>query len=544
MVNYTAAFSSSHTSSSPSHSQVQMGVDVGRDPVFLSGTVRHSVAFARAMLALGEVVKLDERHQEKDHSDYQEWVATQYLKELSTELGISAEKIPALLEKRDVAQEEYRSLQSRARELQHRLSAPKGAYYSWLLKNNREQWMVLDPIVSVHPHHTSFEAFSGDESVYARVNLPHDAVDFVEPPQLGTTNIDFSLALEREFARARDYRPLSLTVGLGAVELETSAASVVEKKIDLPESWVRGLVEVQSALALSSEEITLDALRLADVLALLEERRERQGPRSLLFSLVPGEPVTVTIEPWNTEVVLGSTPWSGSEARTVKVWGRRRLRVLARLLSSSNTVTVRLLDSGMPSFWTVVVDGIELTVGLSGWSAQDWASHARFSAFVAPVPIDVADLHQARYLLKSSHSLSVSDLAVTINVDPSSARAILQRLCEEGVAMYEPGSRTFLSRELFPDGPAAIVSKTDREESKGVILAQKATFSQYTDELEGEERTVSSQIAIDGRTERTLVRFDVDGRAIFGECTCSFFRHNKLKKGPCRHMIALVVKSA
>jgi hypothetical protein len=110
--------------------------------------------------------------------------------------------------------------------------------------------------------------------------------------------------------------------------------------------------------------------------------------------------------------------------------------------------------------------------------------------------------------------------------------------------MFDPDSDKYLARELFPNGEILKESHAGLEESRGLNLAQQATFSQYTDELTLQERTVSSLISYEGESKTTLVRFDSDGRATFGECTCNYFRYNKLKKGPCRHMVALVVKSS
>ena len=544
MVSYTASFSPSHATSSGTALTIGMGVDTGRDPVFLQGTVRDSATFAAVMLALGEVVGLDERWVAKDNSAYQEWVAQEYIKELSDELRIAVEVLPSLLEKQSAAREKVMAASSHAQELRKALVAPRGAYYSWLYQNNRNLWMVLDPIVSVQPERTYFEAFSADESVYARVSLPHTGVDFSQPPQLGTTNIDFSLGLEREFLRARTYRALNLTVGLGAVEVATSETSVTEKKIDLPESWVRGLVEVQAALALASHECEIEAWRLADVLARLEAQKEKEGPRSLLFELTPDEPVSILIEPWNERVVVSTQPWNGREKQVIKVWGRRRLRVLTNLLTRADTVKVRLLGSGMPSFWSVEVGGMALTVGLSGWSSQDWANHARFSAFVPSEKCDITDLHQARYFLKQSHSLDANTLSSTLNVPPATARALLQTLTKQGVAMFDPETSQYLSRELFPNGQVAVESEAGKEESAGLSLAAVATYANYVDELSGTERTVSATIAHDGSSSSTLIRVDLDGRATFGQCSCNFFRYNKLKKGPCRHMVSLVARSA
>jgi hypothetical protein len=33
---------------------------------------------------------------------------------------------------------------------------------------------------------------------------------------------------------------------------------------------------------------------------------------------------------------------------------------------------------------------------------------------------------------------------------------------------------------------------------------------------------------------------DDDGRVVYGACACSFFRRNKLRLGPCAHLLAAI----
>ena len=65
-------------------------------------------------------------------------------------------------------------------------------------------------------------------------------------------------------------------MGKNAVELDTGISNTIEKKIDLPETWTKGLVEVQAALSLAPVEINISSLALADVLARLEAHREKE----------------------------------------------------------------------------------------------------------------------------------------------------------------------------------------------------------------------------------------------------------------------------
>ena len=425
MVTYTGRYTASQSAGNPAASSVSFGADVSQAPVYLNVEVLPGQAFARLMLALGRVVRMRDTAVEKDHSAYQAWVQGQYLKELDSEMVANARRVTALLEKRKELDERLEALQKRLHPYTKSISAYEASvgkarrrFWDWLYTHNREAWIVLDPIVSVQPDATFFEAFSLDESTYARVTLPHTATRGNQEPVLGTTNIDFGIGLERELARTRSYRPLQLSVGADAVSLDTGVSSTVEKKIDLPESWVRGLVEVQAALSLAPVELRLQTSAFADVLARLDAQRERQGRRALVFELEPGQPPRVVVQPWGDHFEIGSVPYSGSEPRSIKVWGRRRLRVLRELLPLATELTVRLVDSGMPSFWSIELEGISLTIGLSGWTAQDWAGRARFSAFTPAAASDDTAIQQTAELLQRQHCLSVDELAQTLNRSP------------------------------------------------------------------------------------------------------------------------------
>ena len=143
------------------------------------------------------------------------------------------------------------------------------------------------PVVSVQPDQVMFEAFSLDESMYGRVSLPNRELDLIEPLQRGTTNIDFSETLAKEFDRVRSYRPLTLKVGQESVEIATNIGTREEKKIDLPETWVKGFLEVQSATALATKSIKLTPATVSDLISVLENHKDNVSPISLKFLLEP-----------------------------------------------------------------------------------------------------------------------------------------------------------------------------------------------------------------------------------------------------------------
>lgn len=539
MFSFAGKFTPSRVGGSPTFSAVDFGADVSRVPVFLSVDVIPSHSFARLMLALGRVVRMQDTGAPRDHSAYQEWVRGRYLQELPDQMAGALIQVPRL-------KAQHREIQDRIASLRKVISTfnrvdvwwdERRVFWKWLYDHNRAAWVVLDPIVSVQPDATFFEAFSLDESTYARVTLPHEATVADHEPVLGTTNIDFGVGLERELARTRSYRPLHLAVGAKSVTVDTGVSSTVERKIDLPETWVRGLVEVQAALALAPISVTINSSALADVLSALEAEREKHGPRALVFNLNPGEPITIEIQPWGHVIVASTESYEGPTSQQIKVWGRRRLRVLKELLPLTPTVSVRLVDSGMPSFWSITIDGIDLTIGLSGWTSQDWAGRARFSAIL---PASAADgpVEAAAAELSLRYSLSVDELVSAINVTPGQARLLLQRLCVAGTAMYDPTTNRYRWRALFPDIDLSADTDAGLEERRGVELFTSDAVTINSDEYYGPERRIGANVQGHERAQSVTLRRDEDGRVLNAQCDCSHFRYHKMRQGPCRHIVA------
>lgn len=517
-----------------------LGVDLNRDPVYLSGEVIPSTAFARAMCILGKVVRTIEPAP-KDHTAYQRWVEGEYVKILQAKEPKLSQEFSEFEQRVGALRIESSKIKNQLKPIFDLVEKRKRSYFDWLYANDREAWIILDPIVSVQEDGTFFEAFSGDESMYARVFLPSDSIKSETKPSLGTTNIDFSILLERELNRVRSYRPLSLKIGMKKVDFKTSAATVEEEKIPLPESWVLGLVEVQSALSLAPIDFEISSQALAEIIARLESQKEKHGPRALKFNLSPGSPIQVVMEPWGYIYNDDWCEYKGKKTESVRIWGRRRLSVLKELLVDTERVSVRFLGSGMPSFWTISRDGVEMTLGLSGWSSNDWASKAKFSAFIPTTNVSPEVIPLALKVLQERGALTNKEFASHLDVTPAVASSILQKLSLQGKAMYDPSRGLFRFRDLFPTLDFYKESESSREQTAGVNLSQKKQFKVESVEEIGEVKYLSGSINSEGKTMLPKVELDLDGRPKFAQCTCPYFNYNKLRQGPCRHMVALIL---
>ncbi|MCX6366943.1 MAG: SWIM zinc finger family protein [Armatimonadetes bacterium] len=537
---------------------LRMGLtaEASRPGVQLTAQILDSRSYARVMLALYNVVSSDLRSKQKDYSGYQKWVEERYLEELDTTMGAKMRALPGLKEKQGRLKERLKHLSGEIRPLEGRIQSAefygkRGEYFNWLRKHDMDAWWVLDPVVSVHEDCVVFEVFSLDESSYGRVTVPWEKLDVLGDVRYGTTNVDYSSALADEMRRIRSYRPAFLSVAAEGVSIATGAGERVEKKIDLPPTWVRGFLQVQSAAVYPAIEVPFSPETIADVLAALQREREKTGPRSLRFQLMPGECPTITIEPWGTVIKERIHKFTGDTATEIRLWGRRRLLAFADLLPHADLVTARFLGTGMPSYWSITLDGHRFDIGVSGWTKNDWSSAARFDVLAATGQASDGDIAKASQELEKRLKLVPADIA---DLSTETATAALQRLCATGMAMYDLADSCYRWRQLLPFPVPESEGDQRSKLAARIVQTGGVSFLKDTDDDEAfstltartDDTTFRFRAWVRGGETRREAKFavtldlDNDGRVRFASCTCSFFKREKLRKGPCAHILAAV----
>ena len=84
------------------------------------------------------------------------------------------------------------------------------------------------------------------------------------------------------------------------------------------------------------------------------------------------------LEPWETLIETSAEIYQGRQAKVIRVWGRRRLMLLRRMLPFVEEVEVHLLGSGLPSFWILRAGHMTFTLGLTGFTASNWSQAVNF----------------------------------------------------------------------------------------------------------------------------------------------------------------------
>jgi hypothetical protein len=520
------------------NTQMSFSPDTKRPPTYFIGELRQNVAFREAISALHDVVVSDMRFKPKDKTEYKEWVA----KQAEIDWQLVASQWQEVANKIQPLQAELDGLTK----LSHQRLAPfyqaRQQYFNYLYKKDLDAWFVLDPVITVHPDEVFFECFSQDESSYGRLGASYEVFKNISEFACGTTNIDYSAALYDEFQKLRSYKTTSLQVDPSGFEVHTvNEDTFKEVKIDLPDSWVRGFLQVSSAMSLPAVQFDLHPMDIHNICLILRRHKEKQGPRSMRYCLKPGEPVRVIFDPWGTEIVCDRSIYTGSQSQQIRVWGRRRIHILERLIPVAKKFTVHLLGTGMPSFYVADLGDMSFTLGLSGWSVNDWSQSGNFDLMAPRADVDAGTQQLIFDALKENWVETADSLATRLRLSRAAVLGALSAYTQAGRAIYDLNKQVYRVRELSRE-PLPIERlrfANEREEKATRFLSQNAiAVTNFTSHSSG-ALTLQGNVRDKEKTFNPHLTIDADERMIDAECTCNWHQQNQLYKGPCEHILAL-----
>lgn len=518
-----------------------------REPAFFRGTLAQPLLFREALAALYHVVVSDFKYRPRDRFAFRAWLEDQDRKFLAA-LAIKGQKTQARLKELEDRLTDLNRARDERRKPFYRARTD---YFNYIYESEYEMAFLLDPVVTVHPDEVSFEAFSRDESTYARLAVKHELFEKVDAFECGTTNIDFSSKLHNELERLRTYRRTRFAVAPEGLTVATEgSAAHKEKKIDLPDSWVMGFLQVHSTMTLGLQRFPMAPVELYNICRFLRRHKTKKSPRALRYEITRGEPVRAILEPWEHPIPLSApSMYDGVKPMSIRTWGRDRLQVLSRLIPAAQNIDVYLAGYGLPSVYVVDMGPISFTLALSGWTDNDWTGGAKFDLLSRRLEVGAADLTAAYQVLRKDSFATDAAVGKDAGIGLEKARTALSYLCQIGRAMYDLKGKVYRHRELFSepftvseaiktaekqaeqDNPQARAAREIFDNDQVRITARRPVTTGY--------KLTGSAKGADGARVRPLMHADPEGRIIEAECTCTFFKKFKLTRGPCEHILAL-----
>ena len=540
------------------NNQTTLGLspDLSRDEkVSFCGKLNHPLLFRDAMLMLREIVISDAGKKQKERTDYFTWLN----EEIERRVKVHKEYMPNVRESLKKKMDSYDfELSSKKNEINQLLNIQKNLqkqidqydawrdYYKierdfWKFIKDRDYnlWFVLDPVITVHKDQVSFEAFSVDESIYGCLSVSMDEFDLLQAPQLGTTNIDFSAKLEKEMQRFRSYTDVTLSVNPEGFTIDNDIVpEYIEKKIDLPETWIKGFNQVSSAAALSGTELELSPSDMYDICAFLRKHKEKKSPRYMKWILEPGQRIQIIFEPFGTILTLNAI-YQGRQRREEKIWGRRRWLVVEKLIPLSQAFYVRILGFGMPQFIRADMGTMQMTVGFSSWSSNDWVKGTAFNIMAGFTGggcyIDIYKL------MKDQRYLSMEEISAHLPGQKSDKiKSGIGMLFRRGEGYFDIINDKVRFRHLCNTPiPEELYEVSDIETD--VQKYSESTFDNMKVRYSHKQEFIFTTIY---NSDSTEIVIDQDGQITKIDCSCQQFKRGERNLSePCAHILALYVAS-
>ncbi|MFF1960595.1 SWIM zinc finger family protein [Streptomyces sp. NPDC058220] len=365
----------------------------------------------------------------------------------------------------------------------------------------------LDPVVTGNGDRLRFESFSGCCGVYARLDVLREGLDGAGTGH-GTTNVDVNNPLREALSRMTADDPLHLRVGPDELTVTTLDGPVVEKKVPLPDRWLRGFAEAQVVSAgfdLRAELTAAEAVRFLRSLP----RGSGNASRGAMWVVPAGRTLRPTTRP-----VPGAVCLPGPE----------RLVALQRVLRDATALRVYgpVADgAAAASAWEVVLPGMRLTLTLSPDAARGFSGEGGVLEALATEEA-AGDAELVSVLLAWEPRIDPVELAAEAGLTVERVRAALTRLGTAGRVGYDIADAGYFHRELPYDARRA-------ERHNPRLVSARALLSSGAVALDGELASVASG-------ER---RYQVRETGGALSCTCRWWADYRGRRGPCKHALAV-----
>ncbi len=364
---------------------------------------------------------------------------------------------------------------------------------------------ALDPVLTAGGDRLRFESFSIDNGVYARFDLLPDGIDSGEV-HFGTTNVDVNQPLRTALASVGRAELLHLSVGSDELRVSTPESAHVERRVPLPERWVRGFAETP-LLARATEP----ALELV-------------GPRILAFlgslpkAAPPGPDLWLAATPAGVRALRGELPGA------FPLPGSQRLRAAHRIARFATRLTASVSPSGTTA-WRFDVPGGSLTLQLTAGAWRGFSGEGSLLELLGHPDAEAT----GRLLLDHLAWEPLVDpdaLAAVTGLAPRTVDAGLAWLSASGRLGYDLAASRWFHRELPVD--AELVLRTSPRLRSATRLVEE-------DRL---RRTGDLSWAVRGSAAG---EYDVRREGERWACSCRWEQQHHGTRGPCKHVLAVLL---
>jgi hypothetical protein len=367
---------------------------------------------------------------------------------------------------------------------------------------------LRDPIITAGTERMRFEGFSSCNGVYVRLDMKPESIngEFIAS---GTTNVDFNDPMLNALNAIQKNEKVTLAVGQNDLQVLTSKAKIVEKKVTLPPRWIKGLTSVQLYLADMEPKFELNKLQS---IQLFQNLPKGNVKGAFFITKRAGKFMFSTL----------ATPDS------VRIGGIQRLRLLEGILALVDKI--HFYESSDKETCAVVCEfgKMQLLMAFSPDAYRGFSGEGKaLENMTANLPMEY--VYGLNSLLKANESFDPTMLSIENDIDFGTMDHLTSSLSSMGLLGFDLENRSHFYRRL--------PFKTDRILSLNPRLknANKLINNDEISVITKKENYIEAQVKGTGVMHRVVIDGDKS------HCTCNWFTNYQGKRGICKHVLGVKI---
>jgi hypothetical protein len=373
-----------------------------------------------------------------------------------------------------------------------------------------QRFGLRDPIVSIGNGELRFESFSSCNSVYARMDVFKDGIDG-EFIRTGCTNVDFNDLTVRAFNSVSRNEKLVMGIGSKVLKIITEKISSSEKKVSLPDRWIRGLGNVQ--VYLSQMEL---AFRLNKIEALQ------------LFKNVPKTPVKEYYYLYKNGNSYNFSPVTKSNS--LKIGGIHRFNLFENLLIFTEFVSFYKNEDEQSMAVILDFKDIQMLFLFSDNVFRGFSGEGKNNEnLIQQIPDEW--LIGINNFFRTNEIFNPAMVSIEHDIQFRTMDTMQSSLSSMGLLGYDLNLHNYFYRKL-PFKLSRLKSLNPRVQNALKLVNRDEVRIQHRD-----ENSVKAEVKGTSDIVHTVI-----GNQNIYKCTCTWFTIHHTERGLCKHILAVKIK--
>ncbi len=367
---------------------------------------------------------------------------------------------------------------------------------------------LRDPIVTAGNERIRFEGFSSCNGVYTRLDMKPQAIDgeFIAS---GTTNVDFNEPMLNAFNMIQKNERVTLAVGDKEMQVITERTKAIERKVKLPDRWIKGLSSVQ--LYLSDMELVFKTNKIQTI---------------QIFQTLPKGNVKGDFFLINR---LGKYSMSTIDAKpSVRIGGIHRLRLIENLLPLITQMYWYVNSDGQTCSIVCDFENMQLLLALSPDSNRGFSGEGKvFENIQQDIPLEY--ITGLNHILKSNESFDPTWFSIENEIELTTMDTLTANLSSIGLLGYDLEQKEHFYRRL-PFKHDRMLTLNPRLKNAKKILA--------TDDIQfivNRPEYTEAHVKGTDSTHKVIIQDNLS------KCTCQWWTSYQGNRGICKHILAVQI---